>query len=67
MARTGGVELSRRAYLRIKRRQSRNLLEAMDAFQDGCAYLPKYSQHGGALSELREWIEGPCRKAWRKA
>lgn len=63
------MEITKRDFLRLKRRQSRHLLLAIDAFMRGCAYLPSSEGRnaGGHLSAIVKWIKGPCRKAWRKA
>lgn len=60
---------TRKQWLARKRREGLALLKALDAFRIGCAYLPPadYSEGGVLISEMENWIKGPCRKAWRNA
>lgn len=61
--------ITRREFLRMKRRQSHAVIRSLDAFVRGCAYLPpgEDCNAGGHISAIMKWIKGPCRKAWRKS
>ncbi len=63
------LNMNRRDFLRLKRRQSRALIKAIEKFRRGCAYLPPAEDRnaGGHMCAIVKWIKGPCRKEWRKA
>ncbi len=67
--RMNGRVMSRRAFLRAKRAQSRRLLAAVEEFRNGCAYLPDAEHFSGGelLAAVEAWVKGPCRGAWRRA
>jgi hypothetical protein len=63
-----GQPMSRTAFLRAKRAQSRLLLAAIERFRNGCAHLPPAQDNDGGdlLDQVVAWVQGPCRDAWRR-
>jgi hypothetical protein len=47
-----------------KREDMKSLRCAIERFRQGCAFVPGYDAHFGALGEIRRW-EDDMRIAWR--
>lgn len=64
-----GRWVPKRVFLRLKRAHGMRLLDAMSQMQRAMAYLPPAEDcnAAGHMHALKQWITGPCRRAWRKA
>jgi hypothetical protein len=47
-----------------KRADMQELLQAVDTFRLGCAYVPGFDDHFNALDDIEKWAED-MRRAWR--